>query len=124
MAEQIVNELERLAGEHAPCRITRVVLEVGALQQVVDELLSFAVQVAARGTAADGAELEICKTPARCTCNACGGAFEVEQWNYLCPGCGSGDVTRHSGDELVIENITIEKEEPAAVAATMANEER
>jgi len=110
MAQRIVEQLVRLAAPYAPCRLTRVVLKVGPLQQAVPDLLRFAVQVAARGTPAESARIDIEPTLVRARCNGCGESFAVHQWNYHCPACDSPDVRTEGGDELVIQTITIEQD--------------
>ncbi|MCG3179480.1 MAG: Hydrogenase maturation factor HybF [Phycisphaerae bacterium] len=124
LATQLVGQLEELVAPHAPCRLARVRLRVGALQQVVGELLQFAFEVAARGTAAEGAELAIHRTAGVGRCRACGAEFAIEQWCYLCPRCESGEVAVAGGDEFVIETMTLEKDEDERSAAVSAGAAR
>jgi hydrogenase nickel incorporation protein HypA/HybF len=114
MAGQIVAELDRLAGQHRPCRLKRVVLKVGVLRQVVPELLRFALEAMTKDGPAGGADWDIQPVPATCRCKDCGHEFEVEEWNYFCPQCRSGQVAGLTGDELIIETVTLEQEEASS----------
>jgi hydrogenase nickel incorporation protein HypA/HybF len=109
LAARLIEQLEELTGEHQPCRLTRVKLRVGALQQVAPDLLHFAFDAASGGTVAEGAELQIEPAPAACRCGECGAAFEVSDWCYLCPSCESASVELQGGDEFVIETMTLEE---------------
>ncbi len=112
MAGRIAEELLRVIAPHQPCRLTRVRLKVGVLRQAVEELLRFALGVALKDTAAEGAEVTIEPVPAGGRCEDCGREFTVEGWVLACPACGSGRVAPRGGDELIIETVTLEKEEP------------
>ena len=87
-------------------RVERVVLRVGTLAGVDVDSLHFAFEVVARGTAADGAMLEIETVPAAVYCQTCraefpGGAGFI----FTCPGCGDlcGEIRR--GRELELSRI-------------------
>ncbi|MDD4888909.1 MAG: hydrogenase maturation nickel metallochaperone HypA [Phycisphaerae bacterium] len=111
MAQQIAAELIRLAEQHKATRLTRVVLKVGAMRQVVPELLNFALAAVMKDTVGDGAQFVVEPVPPRCRCRKCAAEFEVERWSYLCPSCGSGDVAGLTGDELIIETVTFETDD-------------
>ena len=120
LAARLIDQLQELCVDHQPCRLTHVRLRVGALQQVVPDLLRFAFEAATGGTAAEGAELIIEPVAAACRCEDCGRRFEVSDWCYLCPSCESTRITLQGGDEFVIESMTLETEEDRA----MSNEQR
>lgn len=111
MAQQIADELVRLAGHHKATRLTRVLLKVGGMRQVVPDLLTFALAATLADTPAAGAEFVIEAVPPTARCRKCGREFTAERWNYLCPGCGSGDVQGLTGDELIIESVTMETDD-------------
>jgi hydrogenase nickel incorporation protein HypA/HybF len=87
--------------------VHRVVLRVGALAGVEPEALDFAFEVAAAGTIAAGARLEIQQTPAVCFCPACGRDFDPAGVVFECPRCGaiSGDV--RGGCELELVSLEV-----------------
>jgi hydrogenase nickel incorporation protein HypA/HybF len=121
LAEQIADALVKIAQQHAPARLTRAVLKVGPLRQVVPELLLTAMEAALMNSPAAGAEIVIQATPLRGKCRGCSAEFEVLNWSFVCPGCGQNDVALLDGDDLTIETVTLETEnsvEPAAQEPT------
>ena len=111
LAEQVADALVRIARQHAPARVTRAVLKVGPLRQVVPELLVTAMEAALMNSPVAGAEIVVEKTPIRGRCRPCGAEFEVNNWSFVCPACGGSDVAVLDGDELTIETVTLETEE-------------
>jgi hydrogenase nickel incorporation protein HypA/HybF len=69
-------------------RVRRVCLQVGALSCVLPESLSFCFEVAAEGTALQGASLEIETVPASSRCRDCGSAVLMREIFAACD-CGS-----------------------------------
>ena len=107
MAESIV----RVAAAHADGRrIARVEVKVGRLRQVVPRTLAFGFELAARGTAADGAELAIEHVPATAACRACGVETELVELPFVCRRCGGTDLEIEGGQELHVEAIELEED--------------
>lgn len=95
-----------LCAEHAGgARILRVRVEVGRLAAVMPDALRFCFDVCAKGTAAEGAELEILETPGRAVCNACGAALELDAPVGRCD-CG-GILRIIAGGELRVKDMEI-----------------
>jgi hydrogenase nickel incorporation protein HypA/HybF len=91
-------------------RVVEVHVRVGALRQVVPPALSFAFELSALGTAAEGAELVLEEVPAAGTCRGCGTTSELEGFPLACPACGCLDVEVVSGEELVMDSLEVEHE--------------
>ena len=87
--------------------VHRVVLRVGALAGVEPEALDFAFEVAAAGTIAAGASLEIEQTPAVCFCPGCGREFEPVGVIFNCPRCGSVSSEVRGGGELELVSLEV-----------------
>jgi hydrogenase nickel incorporation protein HypA/HybF len=103
IAESVIEAVtERLPD----AKITSISLEVGSLSGIVPDSLRFSFDLAAAGTALEGASLEITQRPARCRCQACGQEFEPDGPVPLCP-CGSAEVTAVSGQELRITSVQV-----------------
>lgn len=92
---------ERAGGE----RILRVRLEVGQLAAVLPDSLRFCFDVCARGTAAEGAELEIMQTPGKAICETCGATVALAVPFGRCD-CG-GVLRITAGDALRIKDMEI-----------------
>jgi hydrogenase nickel incorporation protein HypA/HybF len=85
--------------------LTGVTVSIGPLSAVVADSLRFGFEVASKGTASEGVELEILQTPLVVHCDACGDDLESPDPTVLrCPQCG-GDVTVISGDETLVTGV-------------------
>lgn len=92
---------------HAEGRaVHRVTVAVGALCAVVPEAMQFCFELAAEGTVAEGAELEIELVPGTACCRACGAEFGLRVPILLCQ-CGSADIDVLSGRELRIRSMEV-----------------
>lgn len=90
-------------------RVTTVNLRVGPLRQVVPQTLAFAFELAALGTACEGARLEQELVPCRLRCPACDVEWTVSEPDFRCRRCGWAAIVL-SGDELRVESIDVEEE--------------
>jgi len=96
------------AREHGASRVHRIVLRIGALSGVDPDALRFAFEVVAKGTPADGAELEIDTVPARARCADCDVEFEVGSgFIFTCPRCNRLCGELRQGRELELARIEI-----------------
>ncbi|MGW4244200.1 hydrogenase maturation nickel metallochaperone HypA/HybF [Nocardia sp. NPDC004722] len=102
-------------GEVAAGRtVHSVTLDVGALCAVVPDAMLFCFELAAEGTVAQGANLEIHLVPGAARCRSCGAAFALPDLILLC-ACGSADVEVTAGQELRIRSMEVS--EPCAQPA-------
>jgi hydrogenase nickel incorporation protein HypA/HybF len=111
IAESIVSVAERNA---AGRRVTRVVVSVGHLRQVVPSSLEFAFELVTQGTALDGAELVLDEVPADGLCRSCGLVCRLDGFPLNCRLCGSADVEIVAGEELQVEWLDVEEDEEVA----------
>lgn len=87
--------------------VERVWVDIGALRQVVPEIMSFAFEAASRGTRAENAVFEWCEVPAEIVCENCETKFGPQEPIWLCPECGAGGGYIVHGDELVLRSVTL-----------------
>jgi hydrogenase nickel incorporation protein HypA/HybF len=87
-------------------RIKRITLEIGALAAVLPDALLFCFDLAAEGTSAEGATLEVRQVPGRAQCRACQGMVELQRPFGVC-ACGCSDLTWMSGNELRIVRLEV-----------------
>ena len=104
LCEPIVAAVERRA---AGRRVERVRVRVGALHRVAGPSMDQAFALAAEGTVADGAEMDLVIIPLSVSCAACGQAGTSDDPLSLCPVCGSADIEMSGGDDLVLESIQL-----------------
>lgn len=93
-------------------RVVRLRVSVGELSGVDPDALAFAFPFVARGTDAEGADLELVRCPARIECEACGETATVEWPEVRCCRCGSDHVRIADGRQLRLESLEVET--PAA----------
>ncbi len=102
IAESVVSTvLERTGG---PVSVVR--LRVGRLSGVVPEALTFCFELAAAGTALEGATLEIEELAGLAHCRDCDIDFSLRDAFLLCD-CGSADVELLSGRELQVTSVEV-----------------
>ena len=88
-------------------RVHRIVLRVGALAGVEPAALDFAFEVAAAGTIAEGARLDVERTPTVCFCPDCGREFEPVGAVFECPRCGAFSSDMRGGYELELVSLEV-----------------
>jgi hydrogenase nickel incorporation protein HypA/HybF len=93
--------------EHAAGRRVHAVrVQVGALCAVVPDAMTFCFDLAAEGTLADGARLDLDVQPGSARCRTCGQDFALSDLILLC-SCGSADVEVLAGRDLRIVSMEV-----------------
>lgn len=101
--EVVERAVERANG----ARVCRITLAVGVLSCVLPDALEFCFDLAAAGTPAEGAKLEVRQPRARVVCNGCDRHFELDRPFGACT-CGCADLQWCSGRELALVEMEIE----------------
>jgi hydrogenase nickel incorporation protein HypA/HybF len=96
-------------GHAAGRRVTGVGVKVGALRQVVADSLSFSFELLVRGTAAEGASLEIEGVEAAGLCGLCGAESRIVVFPLRCERCGELGLEVIRGEELRVEGVEVEE---------------
>jgi hydrogenase nickel incorporation protein HypA/HybF len=118
MLKTLSAEYDRFVKERKPeraPRVTRVRLALGELHQIVPESFLVAWEALTAGTAFLKAKLELKKIPLRVRCRSCGWEGGIEAPFFLCGRCGKGEVDTISGNELYIEDMELEDDEPETI---------
>jgi len=108
LAESVVEILQEEARRQAFARVRTVWLEVGGLSHCDPEALAFCFDVVTRGSLAEGARLEIVRTPGAGWCLACSRAVAVARRGDPCPECGSYQIQVTGGDEMRIKELEVD----------------
>jgi hydrogenase nickel incorporation protein HypA/HybF len=99
---------EAATGENAG-RVTRLVTRIGVLSGVVKEALRFSFDLAAEGTACEGAVLDIDDVSVSVFCPRCDGPRNLSDvWHFVCPDCGTPTPEVLTGRELELVTVEIE----------------
>ena len=102
LCRSIVEAVERGAGDRS---VARVRVQVGHLHHVHPEAIQESFAVAATGTVAEDAVVELVLLPLRARCTDCETEWECDQPPIACDLCGSAGPEIIGGDELVLESI-------------------
>lgn len=105
IASSIMDIVNKTAQENGMSHVVKVKIKVGGLRSVFPDSLLFSFKVCSEGTVAQGGTLEIEEVPIACTCAGCQKEFHPEEFQFLCPFCGSSDISVIAGEELFIESI-------------------
>jgi hydrogenase nickel incorporation protein HypA/HybF len=108
LAEGIVDLVQASARQEAFSRVRTVHLDLGALSNVMPEALTFGFEAAARGSAAEGAELRIRRLPGQGFCTPCAAVVLVDARPALCPRCGGAQVNITGGNEMRVTELEVD----------------
>ncbi len=108
LAEGILQIVEDAAAGQGFKRVTEVRLEIGALSGVEVEALSFCLDMVLKDSIAEGARIELEKTPGQGYCLGCGATVPVIALFDACPQCGSYQVQATGGTEMRVKDLLVE----------------
>ena len=102
IAMEIIAIVEKEKTRRKMDSIAEIGLRVGLLSGVDPDALSFSFEAAVADTALAKTRLSIEQVPVRAACRSCNHDFDVEEYVFICPVCGSTDVDVTRGEELDI----------------------
>jgi hydrogenase nickel incorporation protein HypA/HybF len=108
LTESIVEIVAEAARKQGFARVRVVRLQVGAMAHVEPEALRFCFDAVSRGTVAEGADLDIVRSPGEGWCLDCGKIVPLAERFGACPECGRRHVQMTAGDELRIEELEVD----------------
>jgi hydrogenase nickel incorporation protein HypA/HybF len=121
----LMKQVERIADEHGARRVERIVLQIGPLSGVEPALLRRAYPLAATGTVAEDAELEIETGPVVVQCTRCDSETEVLPNRLLCGHCGDFRTRVIRGEEMLLQSMDLDlpEDDPSRVRSGQVGEE-
>jgi hydrogenase nickel incorporation protein HypA/HybF len=108
VTENILEVVLRHAQEADARQVVNIHLVIGQLASIVDDSVQFYWDMIAKDTIAEQACLHFRRIPAEFECLDCGHRFRLGDGDWLCPHCGSAQLTIIAGEEFFIESIDIE----------------
>ena len=108
MAAALIKQVGDIARREGATRVARIEVTIGALSGVDAEAFAFVFPIAAEGSAAEGAVLDIEDVPLVVECRSCGVSTKPEYPFVVCAACASGDVNIISGEEFRIKAMEVE----------------
>ena len=115
VCQALVRQLEEIARRECAARITKVTVRIGPLSGVEPQLLRQAYPIASAGSAAADAELVLETQSIRVLCETCGAESDASANRLVCGACGDYHTRMLSGDELLLAQVELEREAPAAL---------
>lgn len=109
---QIVKTIETKLGKAGGAKLSAVRLKVSALSHVYthdESALQTAFMLAARGTRAEGAELEIIPVPQNAWCPQCHRDVSVTSLNDTCHSCGGSTMAGAAEPEIVLHELVVQE---------------
>jgi hydrogenase nickel incorporation protein HypA/HybF len=97
-----------IASANGATRVERIRLLVGPLSGIETPLLEHAFPLAAAGTPAEGALLEVRAAPVVVACTICGAETECAPNRLLCGSCGDFRTRVVSGEEMLLESVDLD----------------
>lgn len=108
LCQSILSIVESEARSHQVQRVRAVRLEVGDLACASAEAIAYCFDAVTRNTIADGATLELVRTPGEAWCLDCGARVSIVDRHQPCPHCGSFTLSICSGEELRVTEVEVE----------------
>jgi len=108
LAEGILQIVEDAAAKQGFKRVTEVRLEIGALSGVEVEALNFCLDMVLKDSIAEGARIELDKTPGLGYCLGCGENVLINALYDNCPKCGGYQVQATGGTEMRVKDLLVE----------------
>lgn len=104
----LMKQVERVAAEHGARTVERIRLQIGPLSGVEPALLKKAFPLAAAGTVADAALLDIETGPVVVRCTCCDSETEVLPNRLLCGQCGDFRTRVIRGEEMLLQSMDLD----------------
>ncbi len=109
ICQELISQVEEITSKHQVVSIIKIRLQVGPLSGVEIPLLKRAYPVAAAGSIAEHASLELETMPILIRCRNCKAETEATINNLLCRKCGDNQTELVSGDEMLLSSIEFDK---------------
>ena len=110
VTESILNIVLKHAQTNKAEKVLAIGLRIGELSELVGECIQHYFDYLSKGTIAEGAKLDIERSPIIFQCSECQDTFQVslsDTKDFACPQCHGVKVTMKSGREFYIKDITI-----------------
>jgi hydrogenase nickel incorporation protein HypA/HybF len=108
IAQSLIEIIEEEMEKHGAKALRSVRLHIGQLSAVVPEALSFCFEVITEGTALQGARLDMQIVPLKGCCRGCEAEFEIVDYAFVCPSCGSTRIETTAGQDLSIVELEVD----------------
>ena len=105
IAQEVITVAQEEMERRRLSRLDEIGVRLGALSGVNPDSLSFGFTAATIDTPLADTRLIIKQVPVQGSCRSCTRDFQVEEFVFICPHCGSRDMDITRGEELDIEYL-------------------
>ncbi len=104
----MLETVEEHAQQLGASKVLAINLVVGERSSIIDDSLLFYFDMLTPGTLAEGASLNVRRTPMRFHCRTCDSDYSPSRIDFRCPTCDTVGQVTDDGSELSIESMEIE----------------
>ena len=108
ICQSLISQVEDIAREHQANKVISILVQIGPLSGAEAPLIKSAYPIAAAGTVAEQAILEIETMPIRVRCNSCHEETIVTANRLICGKCGDFHTQLISGDEMLLASLELD----------------
>jgi len=108
ICQSLISQVEDIASEHQAKKVISILVQIGPLSGAEAPLIKSAYPIAAAGTVAEQAILEIETMPIRVQCNNCHEETIAKVNRLICGKCGDFHTKLISGDEMLLASLELD----------------
>jgi hydrogenase nickel incorporation protein HypA/HybF len=108
IAQSLITILQEEMAKNGAKSLRSVRLSIGEMSAIVPESLSFCFEIIIQGTPLEGAKLLMDRIPLKGYCGKCERPFDIKDFVFVCPTCGSTNIETIEGQELSIVEMEVE----------------
>lgn len=109
LVEALLDQVEAIRCGQAADRVVSVQVRIGEFSGVEPDLLEDAFEVLSGKRWQYPVKLVMERVVLQASCGDCHQTFVVNEYQFCCPLCESGDVQVIQGEELLLESLTLEQ---------------
>jgi len=108
ICQSLISQVEDIAKKHQSKKVISILVQIGPLSGAEAPLIKSAYPIAAAGTVAEQAILEIETMPIRVRCNSCQEETIAKVNRLICGKCGDFHTELLSGDEMLLASLELD----------------
>lgn len=111
ITKDILSTVLTVAEQNGAKRVVSIALTIGAMRDIIPDLMQRYFNYVSAGTLAEGAELKIKRIEVTMSCEQCSHVFGADLTRSLeisCPACGGARANVLTGREFRIEGVEVQ----------------
>ncbi|WP_187781850.1 hydrogenase maturation nickel metallochaperone HypA/HybF [Gimesia chilikensis] len=116
LVQTLLNQVQQVVDADGGGVVKEIQVQVGDLSGVEPLLFESAFAELVTEWFSQECRLVLDIVPVKAECRLCGQCFEVQDYEFLCPACGTGPVEVIQGDQVKLMSITVDSEKSVSGA--------